>query len=56
MQDSGTRPIEKYYPFLITDATYFKVRSQHRVTSKAFMIAIGITEEGIKEVVGFRSI
>ena len=47
------RPIEKYYPFLITDATYFKVRSQHRVTSKAFMIAIGITEEGIKEVVGF---
>ena len=46
-------PIEKYYPFLITDATYFKVRSQHRVTSKAFMIAIGITEEGIKEVVGF---
>ena len=47
------RPIEKYYPFLITDATYFKVRSQHRVTSKAFMIAIGITEEGIEEVVGF---
>lgn len=47
------RPIEKYYPFLITDATYFKVRSQHRVTSKAFMIAIGITEEEIKEVVGF---
>ena len=47
------RPIEKYYPFLITDATYFKVRSQHRVTSKAFMIAIGITEEGIQEVVGF---
>lgn len=47
------RPIEKYYPFLITDATYFKVRSQHRVTSKAFMIAIGITEEGIKEVVEF---
>ena len=47
------RPIEKYYPFLITHATYFKVRSQHRVTSKAFMIAIGITEEGIKEVVGF---
>ena len=29
------RPIEKYYPFLITDATYFKVRSQHRVTSKS---------------------
>ena len=47
------RPIEKYYPFLITDATFYKVRSQHRVTSKAFMIAIGITEEGIKEVVGF---
>lgn len=48
------RPIEKYYPFLITDATYFKVRSEHRVTSKAFMIAIGVTEQGIKEVIGFR--
>ena len=47
------RPIEKYYPFLITDATYFKVRSEHRVTSRAFMVSMGITEEGMKEIVGF---
>lgn len=47
------RPIEKSYPFLMTDATYFKVRSDHRITSKALMIAVGMTEEGIKEVIGF---
>ena len=47
------RPIEKYYPFLITDATYFKVRSEHRITSRAFMVSMGITEEGMKEIVGF---
>ena len=48
------RPIEKSYPFLMTDATYFKVRSDHRITSRALMIAMGMTEEGIKEIIGFR--
>lgn len=41
------------YPFLIADATYFKVREDHRVVSKAFMIAIGITASGEREVIGF---
>lgn len=47
------RPLENDYPFIITDATYFKVRENHRIVSKAFMIAMGITGDGRKEIIGF---
>ncbi len=48
------RPIDpERYPFLMADATYFKVREDHRVMSKAFMIAVGITPSGEREVIGF---
>ena len=48
------RPIEPgRYPFLMLDATYFKVRDSHRITSRAFMTAIGITGEGERELLGF---
>lgn len=42
-----------FFPYLITDATYFKVRENHRIVSKAMMIALGIREDGKKEIVGF---
>lgn len=41
------------YPFLMMDATYFKAREDHKTISKAFMIAVGITAEGKREVLGF---
>ena len=48
------RPIEPdRYPFLMMDATYFKDREDHRTVSKAFIVAIGITKEGGREVLGF---
>lgn len=48
------RPIEPdKYPFIMMDATYFNAREDHRTVSKAFMIAIGITKEGEREVLGF---
>ena len=47
------RPLEGNYPFLIVDATYFKVRENHRVISKALMIALGINENGKREILGF---
>ena len=47
------RPLEGDYPFLIVDATYFKVRENQRVISKALMIALAINERGKREVVGF---
>lgn len=43
----------KLWPFLMLDATYFKVREGHKVTSKAMMVAMGYTEEGKRELLGF---
>lgn len=40
-------------PFLMVDATYFKVREDHRVTSKAFLVALAFHGDGHREVVGF---
>lgn len=47
------RPIEKAYPFLTVDATYFKVREEYRVVSKALFIAYGADESEKREVLGF---
>ncbi len=40
------RPLTGNYPFLTVDATYFKVRVNHRIISRAFMIAYGTNQEG----------
>lgn len=47
------RPLEGNYPFLTVDATYFKVRENGRIISKALMIAYGTNEQGIREIIGF---
>lgn len=47
------RRLEHPFPFVIVDATYVKVREDHRVRPKAFLIAIGVSSEGMKEVIGF---
>lgn len=47
------RPLNKPYPFVIVDATYFKVRQNHRIVSKALMVAYATNSEGCKEVIGF---
>ncbi len=48
------RPLDFYEaPFLMLDATYFKVREDHRVRSKAFLIALAFKPDGKREVVGF---
>lgn len=47
------RPLEVPYPFVITDAKYFKVRETHSIVSKAFMVAMGITQDGRREIIGF---
>lgn len=48
-----TRPLDNDYPFLIVDATYFKVREKHQIISKAFMIAYGVNSRGEREILGF---
>lgn len=47
------RPLTNAYPFVLIDATYFKVRCDHRIVSKAFMVALGTNREGIREIIGF---
>jgi putative transposase len=47
------RPLECRYPFVIVDAIYTKVREDGRIRSKGLMIAIGINEQGCREVLGF---
>lgn len=47
------RPLEKEYPFVMVDAMYIKVREDHRVKSKGVMIALGISFDGRKEILGF---
>lgn len=47
------RQLKATYPFVIVDAKYLKVRENHRIVSKAFMVAMGITTEGQREIIGF---
>jgi transposase-like protein len=47
------RPLTTAYPFVLIDATYLKVRSEHRIVSKAFMVAYATSSEGKREVIGF---
>ena len=53
VKEFQTRPLEGDYPFLTVDATYFKVRENSRIISKAFMIACGTNAEGHRENLGF---
>ena len=48
-----TRPLEGDYKFIYVDATYFKVRGEHRIGSKAMMVALAITARGGREIIGF---
>ena len=49
-----TRPLENHYPFLVVDALYLKVRVEHRVQSRGLLVAIGVNEEGHREIIGFQ--
>src|SRR5690554_4754353 len=49
-----TRPLENHYPFIIVDALYLKVREDHRVQSRGLLIAVGINEDGYREIIGFQ--
>lgn len=48
------RPLEGSFPYVWLDATYIKVREGSRIVSKAAVVAIGLSEEGRKEVLGMR--
>ena len=47
------RPLQESYPYVWLDATYLKVRQNHRVVSMAFVIAVGVDENGERHLLGF---
>jgi putative transposase len=48
------RPIERPVPYLFVDASYFKVRTNSRYVTKAFLIVTGIRDDGYREILGAR--
>jgi putative transposase len=46
------RPLDRVYPILYLDALIIKVRDQGTVSNKSAYLAIGVTTEGKKEVLG----
>jgi transposase-like protein len=47
-----TRRLESEHPYVWLDATYHKVRIDGRVVSQATVVAIGVTTEGERQILG----
>ena len=47
-----TRPLEGDWPYVWLDATYVKVRQAGRIVSVAVIIAVGVNNDGRREVLG----
>jgi transposase-like protein len=46
------RPIEHPIHYLFVDASYFKVRTDSRYFTKAFLVVMGIRDDGYREILG----
>ena len=46
------RPLEGDWPYVWLDATYVKVRRNHRIVSVAVILAVGVNADGRREVLG----
>ena len=46
------RPLEGDWPYVWIDATYVKVRRNHRIVSVAVIVAVGVNADGRREVLG----
>jgi putative transposase len=55
VQAFNERPLKSTkYPFLMVDAIYIKTRDNDRVVSRAGLIASGIREDGVREILGLQ--
>ena len=50
IQDWQNRPLEKVYPVLFIDTTHFSVREDNRIKKIAAYVVLGVTKDGMKEV------
>jgi putative transposase len=48
------RPIERSIPYLFVDASYFKVRTDSRYITKAFLVVTAVRDDGYREILGAR--
>lgn len=46
------RPLNTLYPIMYLDALQVKVKDQNQVVNKAIYLAIGVTMDGLKEILG----
>jgi putative transposase len=46
------RPLNSLYPIMYLDAIQVKIKDQNQVVNKAIYLAIGVTMDGLKEVLG----
>jgi putative transposase len=53
VQEFRDRPLEEEFPYVWLDALYLKVRQNHRIVSLALVIAIGVSAQGERKVLGF---
>jgi len=49
-----SKPIEHEIPYLLVDATYFKVREGLHYVNKALFVVAGIRDDGYREILGAR--
>jgi len=55
VQPYQNKPLTEEYPFVVLDATYFKVREEHKIISKAMYIAFATNAAGQRDILGFRT-
>ena len=53
VKEFKNRRLSGFYPFVTLDATYLKVRANHRIESRALMVAYATNDAGRKEIIGF---
>lgn len=46
------RALDAVYPFVFMDAIHYKVKEDHRYITKAAYVVLGITMEGVKDILG----
>ena len=47
-----SRPLDRIYPIVYLDALVIKVKEDRRIINKAFYLALGVNDEGEKELLG----
>jgi putative transposase len=46
------RPLDREFPYIFVDASYFKVRDCGRYINKALLIVVGVRDDGFREILG----